>query len=39
MSSILSVYTSSDVIDLTGVFYQTKFQHILNGNFVLNKRI
>ena len=28
--------TSSDVIDLTGMFYQTKFQHILNGNFVLN---
>ena len=29
--------TSSDVIDLTCVFYQTIFQYILNGNFVLNK--
>jgi len=28
---------SSDVIDLTGVFYQTIFQDILNDNFVLNK--
>ena len=28
--------TSSDVIDLTGVFYQTIFQYILNGYFVLN---
>jgi len=24
---------------LTCVFYQTIFQHILNGNFVLNKGI
>ena len=31
--------TSSDVIDLTDVFYQKIFQHILNGNFVLNKGI
>jgi len=31
--------TSSDVIDLTGVFYQKIFQHIFNGNFVLNKGI
>ena len=31
--------TSSDVIDLTCMFYQTKFQHILNCNFVLNKGI
>jgi len=29
--------TSSDVIDLTCVFYQAIFQHILNGNFDLNK--
>ena len=29
--------TSSDIIDLTGVFYQTIIQHI-NGNFVFNKR-
>ena len=29
--------TSSDVIDLTGAFYQKILQHILNGNFVLNK--
>jgi len=29
--------TLSGVIDLTCVFYQTIFQHILNGNFVLNK--
>jgi len=29
--------TSSDVIDLPCVFYQTIFQHILNGNFVLNR--
>jgi len=29
--------TSSDVIDLTCVCYQTIFQHILNGTFVLNK--
>jgi len=29
--------TSSDVIDLTDVFYQTIFQDILNDNFVLNK--
>jgi len=31
--------TSSDVIDLTGMFYQKIFQHILNGNFVLNMGI
>ena len=31
--------SSSDVIDLTGVFYQKIFQHILNGNCVLNKWI
>jgi len=29
--------TSSDVIDLTCVFYQTIYQHVLNGNYVLNK--
>ena len=29
--------TSSDVIDLTGVFYQTIFQYILNGYFISNK--
>jgi len=29
--------TSSDVIDLTCVLYQTIFKHILNGNCVLNK--
>ena len=29
--------TSSDVIDLTGAFYQKILLHILNGNFVLNK--
>jgi len=31
--------TSSDVIDSTGVFYQYIFEHILNGNFVLNMGI
>ena len=36
---IFILQTSSDVIDLTCVFYQTIFQHILNGNFVLNKGI
>jgi len=37
MQYTLILQTSSDVIDLTGVFYQTIFQHNLNGNFVLNK--
>jgi len=31
--------TSSDVIDLTCVFYETIFQQILNGNFVLIRGI
>ena len=34
---IFILQTSSDIIDLTCVFYQTNFQHILNGKFVLNK--
>jgi len=34
---IFILQTSSDVIDLTGVFYQTIFQYISNGYFVLNK--
>jgi len=36
---IFILQTSSDIIDLTGVFYQTIFQYFLNGNFVLNKGI
>jgi len=29
--------TSSDVIDSKGLFHQTIFQYILNGNVELNK--
>ena len=36
---IFILQTLSDVIDLTGVFYQKIFQHILNGDFVLSKGI
>ena len=28
--------TSHDFIDMTGVFYQTIFQYVLNDNFMLN---
>jgi len=37
-SSIFFIFqTSRDIFDLTGVFYQTIFEYILNGYFVLNR--
>ena len=35
----LAVYFHFYKIEFSGVFYQKIFQHILNGNFVLNKGI
>ena len=36
-SRAVPFHFTSDVIDLTGVFYPTIFQYILNDYFVLNK--